>query len=197
MLDAADGVRESLRLQEERSAEIVAAASLDPNEFAQQQVTNDQVNHELAQLFPPARKGQLHAIFEGAPYQPDIGDNEESPPIAALLGVQLEASDYRMQRSKLFVLSSSAIDKVRAAVQQRLGAASQNALRTVVSRGLPHVVVDSGSISVSLALTLESPPTRHMSPRVVARTIDDRSPHNQQLRVDILSRLEVRFKTTS
>lgn len=208
VLDAFDGVRESMRLQEERQMEIAVAASLDGTEFAQMTVTDEELERELVRIFPSPDHRQPHCIYVGAPYRPALKEGEtESPPLRALTGIQLERADYMRRRgSESFVLTKTAVEKVLGAVRTRLGAQSQSVLRAALARGVPRLVVDSGRIGAKISLTLQSAaqssakaafvvPRRDA--RLLVRMIDDRAPQNQQLRVDILSELEVTFKTVT
>lgn len=206
VLDAFDGVRESMRLQEERQAEIAAAASLNGAEFAQLTVSDEELKSELVRLFPSPDRP--HGIYVGATYRSALEEGEtESPPLRALTGIQLERADYvRPRGSASFVLTETAVEKVLDAVRTRLGAQSQSVLRAALARGVPRLVVDSGKIGAKISLTLQSMaqssakaafvvPRRDA--RLLVRMIDDRAPQNQQLRVDILSELEVTFKTVT
>lgn len=208
MLDAFDGVREAMSLQEERQMEIAAAASLDEAEFAQLTVADEDLDRELARLFPSPDRQRPHGIYVRAPYRPALKEGEaESPPLQALTGIQLERADYTRPRgTENFVLTRTAVEKVRSAVRARLGAQSQGVLRAALARGIPRLAVDSGRIGVKISLTLQSAAQPSaMASLVVSRSdarllvsmIDDRAPQNQQLRVDILSELEITFKTVT
>src|SRR5437870_2502096 len=158
VLDAFDGVQAAMRLQEERQEEMAAAASLDPVEFAQLAVPDEEVNRELARLFPSHDPHQPNGLYVGAPYHPALKEGEtESPPFRTLIGIHLERADYiQPRRSKDFVLVKTAVDKIRDAVHTRLGAQSQSVLRSTLGRGVPRVLVDSGKVSARLSLTLET-----------------------------------------
>ncbi len=208
LLDAFDGVREAMRLQEERQAEISAIASLDTAEFARLTLTDEEPERELVRLFPSPDRRRPHGIYVGAPYRPALKEGDiESPPIRALIGVQLERANYTRPRgSESFVLAKTAVEKVLSAVRTRLGAQSQSVLRAALARGVPRLVVDSGRIGAKISLTLQSAaqssakaafvvPRRDA--RLLVRMVDDRAPQTQQLRVDILSELEVTFKTVT
>jgi hypothetical protein len=204
--DAFDGVREALRLQEERLAEISAAAALDPAEFAHLTITDPEVDVELAQLFPRSDPSHPHVVYAGAPYQPALpAGQREVPPFADAVRVHLEEADYtRPRRSAPFQLTALGVEKIRAAVRTQLGAAALAVLRQTIARGIPHLAVDSGRVSAKMSLTLQdtaagsasataSVPAKNV--RLLVKTIDDRDPQNLGLRVDILSELQITFKT--
>lgn len=208
VLDVSDGVNGALRLQEERQVEMAASASLDPLEFARLAVSEEELDRELARLFPGADAQHAHSVYVGAPYYPALreGDNE-SPPFQALLGIKLERNDYvRSRGSKIFVLGKTAVEKIRGAVHARLGAESQNILRSALGRGVPRVIVDSGKARAKITLSLEAAVRYSLGAanmisvkgaRLLVRMVDDRAPQNQQLRVDNLSELEITFKTVT
>jgi len=208
MLDAFDGVQGALRLQEERQVEMAAAASLDSEKFARLTVPDEELDRELAQLFPSGDPHQPHGLYVGAPYQPALKEGEtESPPFRSLVGIQLERADYvQPRRSKSFVLAKPAVDKIRGAVHTRLGAEAQSILRSTLRRGVQRVIVDSGRVSARISLILQTATqpspggtvvVRTKDVRLLVRMVDDRAPQNQQLRVDSLSELEIRFKTVT
>jgi hypothetical protein len=205
VLDASDGIREALRLQEERHAEMSAVASLDTAEFARLAIREEEVERELGLLFPGTDPHRPHGVFVGAPYHPALNKDEaESPPFRQLIGIQLERSDYTKPRGlESFVLAKKAVEKIRFAVRTRLGFESQRILRRVLNRGVPCLVVDSGRVSakISLILLAKGQPSTPIPVRVprkdamlLVRMVDDQAPQNLQLRVDILSELEVKFK---
>src|SRR5690349_16873380 len=86
MLEASDGAREALRLQQERQAEMSAAAALDTVEFARLAISEEAVERELERLFPVDDPRRAHGVFEGAPYRPALDkDHAESPPFQQVI----------------------------------------------------------------------------------------------------------------
>ena len=139
--------------QQARAAEIAATASLAPAEFAERFVTAAQVDAELAQLFPTAVEKQIHAIFAGAPYTPAEKTIEESPPVLALLGIQLERSDYTVRRGEVtppVILNGNGVQRIREAMRLRLASDRLLALRELVAQGIPRVLVDAGRVNAKL-----------------------------------------------
>jgi hypothetical protein len=207
VMDAFEGVRLALSLQEERQAELAFAASQDPAEFARQTVAAEELEAELARLFPSRDPKKPHSVYVGAPYQPGFKEGEpEVPPFRALLGLSLDRADYvRPRGSETFVLGKGAVEKIREAVRTRLGALAQSVLRSAAARGLPRLVVDSGRIGAKLTLILERtgqaagdrPVLPLKQARLLVRMVDDQAPQMQQLKVNILSELEVTFKTVT
>jgi hypothetical protein len=192
MSDVSEGTRDSLRLQEERESELVALASLDPAEFARLTVSDAEVDDELVCLFPSAEAGRPHAVYEGAPYEPP-----RIEVFATIAGVALTYGDYV---SGPDALTGAGVAKIRNAIRVRLAGESQTALRKSLSRGFPRVIVDSGKVSAAILLRLDSSTTkrrRAKNARLLVRMVDDRDPQSRDLRVDIVSRLEVTFKTIS
>lgn len=205
-LDAFTGIGNSLRLQEEQQEEMAASVSLDPAEFAQLTVSEEELDQELSRLFPSGDQNHRDAVYVGASYKPTLTTKDtESPPFQTLLGINLERTDYIQPRgSKSFFLAKTGVDKIRTAVHAQLGAQSQRILRSILGRGLPRVLVDSGRVSAKIALILqpatESPASGTIvvareDARLLVRMVDDRAPQNQKLAVDILSELEIKFKT--
>jgi hypothetical protein len=133
--------------QEQRMADLAAAAELPPEEFATVRVTDDDVDALLAVLFPARDDGRAHDAVSGSPYRPAGEGVDEEPPFAARLGVVLEGRDFNADRGTLLARGAS---KVRAAARQRLADQQQRAVQALVEQGIPRVLVDAGRISAKI-----------------------------------------------
>lgn len=133
--------------QEERLAELTAAATLSPEEFAAAHVPDEAVDEYLAGLFPPSDPTRQHDAVSAAPYQPASEEQAEQPPFHELLGVELKSSDVNANRGTLRPRGAS---KIHAAARQQLAEQQLATARALLERGIPRVIVDAGRVSAKL-----------------------------------------------
>ena len=141
--------------QEERYAELLAAATLAPEEYAAAHLSEEELLNELSKLFPPRPedKPQLHAIYPDSPYLPARGEQAESPPLA-VIGIVLDKIDLKRQRGGPATLRPSAVDKIIARVAAQLAEIRLAILKEMAARGIPRVQVDSGRINGKMTFHL-------------------------------------------
>ncbi len=209
--------------QEKRLAELATLAALPVEEFAERFVTDEQIDSELARLFPGEKPEQPTAIYVGAPYRPRRKDISEQPPIYALLGVSLEKGDYAVKQREAF-LTANGVEKIKSAVRQQLALNHYTAIREIIRRGLPRIIADAGRVNAKLtyevlsieeaarperAARLAAPlqpltrgiplpePTVLSKLRLIVRPADERVPQNQKLQVNVFGEVEISFKTVT
>ncbi|BCO08882.1 hypothetical protein GF1_12580 [Desulfolithobacter dissulfuricans] len=155
MSEVFDSVVTSQVDQEQRYAEMYAAASLSEEEYGRQHVSDEDVAAELADLFPPHpdERERESAVYPGAPYHPPGVDRSEDPPLYEVLGLRLEEDDLKKKEDRL-VLGQSAVNKVHGKVRSLLAARHLAVVKQLLSRGLPRVVVDSGRVNGKLTFHL-------------------------------------------
>ena len=207
--------------QEKRISELVSAAGLLPEEFADRYVTEDQVDAELTRLFPGDSKEHPSFIYVGAPYRPAKKDVSELPPINAELGVILEKTDYTVKKQGA-ALNTTGVNKIRAAVRQNLANANLTAIQEIIRRGISRVVADAGRVNAKLTYEVievekSAEPKKSASPsagikpskntlivqepgllsklRLEVRQADERAPQTQKLQVNVFGEVEIDFKT--
>jgi hypothetical protein len=209
--------------QEKRIAELAAAAGLTPGEFADNFITDEQIAAELQRLFPGDTDKHPTSIYVGAPYRPRKQGVSELPPIHAILGITLQKGDYRVIQKKT-VLTGAGVERVISAVRLRLADQHQAAVKEIIRRGLPRVIIDAGRVNAKLTyevLNIEDhaegekaakyaapikplgsailvPESSALSKlRLIVRPADERSPQNQKLKVNVFGEVEVDFKTVT
>jgi hypothetical protein len=171
--------------QEQRHAELLAAAEADVETFARTSVDDPSVDAALAQLFPDPEHG--HAARIDAPYRPgdpDAGTSEE-PPFEERLGVTLDRDDYVVSENSR--LKPSGVEKIRAAAALRIAAQQQIVLRETMRRGVPRVLVDSGHVTAKLTFSI-SPPQAAAAPATPEPTTVSRA-RNLLVPLEPLSRI--------
>jgi hypothetical protein len=139
--------------QESRRAKLAELSSLPLEEFARRFITNEQVDAELARLFP-ARPGKAHRIRGGASYVAKTAKHAESPPIQSKLGIQLTPQDLRVRGGRT-QLSQKGVRTIREALRTRLAEPRFKTLRQTATQGMPRLVLDSGRVNVKLIFRLE------------------------------------------
>ena len=219
-----DGVVIAQADQERRHAELSVGVRLEPAEFADSFIGQEEADAELARLFPPDKPDWPHMVVEGAYYQPKGARVDEFPNFAEALGVQLTPQDYQKRQRGPATLKASAVEKLRHAARLILARRHLPALRETMARGIPRVVVDSGRVVAKLtfevvtvehaeeaekAARLAAPirPLARLSAlsigqflpnvRLLVRQADERTPQTSQLEVDVFGEVEVTFKTVT
>jgi hypothetical protein len=139
--------------QESRRAKLADLSSLPPEEFARRFITNEQLEAELARLFP-ARGGKAHRIRTGASYVAKTARHPESPPIQSKIGIQLTPQDLRVRGGRT-QLTSKGVTSIREALRIRLAEPRLKTLRQAATQGIPRLVLDSGRVNVKLMFRLE------------------------------------------
>lgn len=133
--------------QEQRLAELAAAAAMTLEEFDATHVTEPDVDVWLADRFPSSDLEQPHVVYSGAPYEPASDEGPEHPPFEEVLGIVLTGRDVNRGRGRLL---AAGVTKLRAAARQQLAREEHEVTRQLVERGLPRVVVDAGRIRAKL-----------------------------------------------
>lgn len=133
--------------QEQRLAELSAAAAMDLEEFAAAHVTTDDVEAWLAEQFPSTDPDRPHDAVLDAPYTPASDDAGEAPPFEAVLGVELIRRDLRGDPP---TLGQAGVRKIQEAARTELAASELLVARQLAERGIPRVIVDAGRISAKL-----------------------------------------------
>jgi hypothetical protein len=209
--------------QERRNNEFLRAAELDSEAFAELMVPPDAVADELCRLFPSDQTRRPHAVYTGAPYSPAQAGRPEWPAFRGLLGIALERRDYTVSLKRGIRLKRIAVDRISRAVRLQLAAGQQDAIRQSLQRGIPRLVVDSGSVSAKLTFQLvriedtDTPdirsmlaaPVRPLSEgpgthfpelhgiRLLVRNANDRSPQSNRLQADVFGEVRITFKTVT
>lgn len=213
--DTFEAVATSQLEQEEKHGQVVTAASMGLEPFAQQYISDEEVEAELAERFP-IEGPQPHAIFEKAPYRPATQRQPETPAIREQLGVELEESDLFKKGQKLS-LKPSACEKIEQATRRIIAEPRLEALRQVVARGFQRIVIDAGRVNAKVTFSVEEEQGSHQGVarssikrlgalgshsvqpnlRLLVRQADERSPQTGKMQVNVFGEVEVTFKTTT
>lgn len=155
MSEVFDSVITSQVDQEQRYAEMYAAASLSEDEYGRRNIADEDVAVELAGLFPSRQEDESgeSAVYAGASYQPAGSDESENPPLKAVLGITLNKNDLREDDGHFF-LTPAAVDIVVSATRKLMAARLLGVVKQIMARGLPRVVVDSGRVNGKLTFHL-------------------------------------------
>lgn len=181
MSEVFDSVITSQVDQEERYAEMLAAASLSEAAYGSQQIGDADVRAEIETLFPPREidKEQTSAIYARSPYTAASKEQPESPALLTTLNIKVTKDDVSKSEAGL-LLTQAAVDRVENSVRLRLAARHLAIIRQIVARGLPRVVVDSGRINGKL--------TFHLSESTQGQTGDGATLTGSTPTADLLTR---------
>lgn len=167
MSEVFDSVINSQVDQEERYAQILASAALTEQDYADQYLTQEEVEARTAILFPPRAevekdKGKPSSVYAGSPYLVDKKTKKESPPVFDILGITIKKENL-VKDGDSKVLAQSAVDIVYERIGLELAGQHLDIARQIISRGLPRVVVDSGKINGKLTFHLTESSQGHDS----------------------------------
>ena len=196
----------SMLTQEKQVAQLEQQTQLTPEQYAKENFTDEIVRAEILRLFPkPQDTAGKSAVDEGEPYTPSK-ETAEDPAIYDKTGYRMTKGDTAVVQGKT-VITSAGYAHILAATQRVLAIQHLSVLKTVVARGVPRVYVDNGHITSKLTLRFETgttAPTTNTTasriagvnlPRLVAQPVNANRPEYLTLKADVLSEVEITFKT--
>jgi hypothetical protein len=196
----------SILTQEKQVAQLEQQALLTPEEYAAENLTRDIVRAEVIRLFPSTTAGvsDKSSVDAGEPYV-NGRETVESPAIYNKTGYKITKDDLTVSGGKT-VLSSNGYAHILAATKLALARQHLGILKTVVARGIPRVYVDNGHITSKLTLRFEADTTAATSTstgsriaggirKIFAQPVSANRPEYLSLNTDILSEVEITFKT--
>src|SRR4029079_8907609 len=125
-----EGVNFAQSEQETRRSALAERAAMTASQLARRFVTDEDVDADLARLFPAAgKKGTAVAV--GRSYRAASAKRVESPAIESKLRIKLGARDLHTRESRA-TLTARGVASVREAVRLRLSEARLKALRQTV-----------------------------------------------------------------
>ena len=193
----------SILTQEKQAAQLEQQALLSPEEYAKENLTDELIRAEVLRLFPHATKAERSAVDTGEPYS--VGKETEEPTILKKVGYKMLKVDVSQGQNKL-AINETGYAHIYNAVKLTLAAQHLNLLKAVVARGIPRVYVDNGHISSKLMLRLEAETTTQANTtgsrisgigirRLIAQPVNVNRPEFLSLKADVLSEVEITFKT--
>ena len=195
----------SILTQEKQAAQLEQQALLSPEEYAKENLSDDIIRAEVLRLFPSATgKADKSGVDTGEPYT--VGkETEEAPAINKKVGYKMLKVDVSPSQGKLLI-NETGYAHIYAAVRLTLAMQHLNLLKVVIARGIPRVYVDNGHISSKLMLRLEvesSAPANTTGSRIsglgirrlIAQPVNANRPEFLTLKADVLSKIEITFKT--
>jgi hypothetical protein len=197
----------SILTQEKQAAELEQQALLSADEYAKENLTDELVRAEILKLFPSSTgQADKSSVDQGEPY---ISGKEtvESPPISKKIGYKIAKGDLTYVQGKL-VITQAGYAHIYVAARQALAIQHLHVLKTVVTRGIPRVVVDNGHVTAKLMLRFESNSTSpqettgtKISPlgvrKLFAQPVNVNRPEFLTLKADVLGEVEITFKTVT
>ena len=194
----------SMLNQEEQIAKLQQQSLLSPEQYANENLTDEVVRNEVMQLFPSSESGKS-AVDEGEPYKPGK-ETAEYPAIYDKTGYKITKEDITVKDRKA-VITSIGYAHILETTRQALARRQLEVLKTVISRGIPRVYVDNGHITSKMTLrfeagtatttadTLGSKISGRGFAKVIAQPINASRPEYLTLKADVLSEVGITFKT--
>ncbi len=195
----------SILTQEKQTAQLEQQALLSPEEYAKENLADDIVRAEVIRLFPTQAGADKSAVDAGEPYM-NNRENAESPAIYMKTGYKMTKGDVAASQGKT-VITSAGYARIFAAVRLTLAKQHLAVLKTVIARGIPRVYVDNGHIKSKLTLRFEANTTATTPsttgskiagvtlPKIIAQPVSANRPEFLTLKADVLSEVEITFKT--
>lgn len=195
----------SMLTQEKQVAQLEQEALLTPEEYAKENLTDDNVRGEVIRLFPNSAGAADKSSVDAGESYTSGKEVEESPPVLSKIGYKIKKGDLAVSQGKT-VITSTGYANISAAVRLVLAKQHLTVLKTVIARGIPRVYVDNGHITSKLTLRFETntagTPASSGSkiagtsiPKIVAQPISTNRPEFLTLKADVLSEVEITFKT--
>jgi len=198
----------SMLTQEKQVAELEQQVMLSAEQYAKENLPDELVREEILRLFPSnSGRDDQSSVDIGEPYTKS-GENDEFPMINNKVGYAITPQDLdTIPTNNNFsqtVINQTGYGHIYAAVRLTLAAQHLAVFRQIVKRGVPRVYVTEGHIKSKLTLRFENkkeiPQTIDPIPRLGLRSIfvqpvSASKPEILTLNADILSEIEVTFKT--
>lgn len=197
----------SILTQEKQAAQLEQQTLLSPEEYAKENLTDEIVRAEILRLFPSSSgKEDKSSVDIGEPYMVNK-ETGESPPVNQKTGYTIAKTDLTSSQGKLYI-NQAGYEHIYEAVRLTLASQHLGLLRTVTSRGIPRVYVDNGHIKSKLLLRLETQSTTTAASvstgskiaglgirKLIAQPVNATKPEFLTLKADVLSEVEITFKT--
>lgn len=164
--DTFDAILSSQVDQKNKMAELYALLSMEQEAFIdlcmEDEGLLDQLHGQLQDLF--GDNSELgHSVQEGSAYQPKTKTIAELPAYKELLDVTLlEKVDYKPPSAQqkpvskaMFVLLPAGVNTIKRAIMARIGEQQRAAIDSMMTDGIPRLVVDSGKINAKLTFATE------------------------------------------
>jgi hypothetical protein len=195
----------SILTQEKQAAQLEQQALQSPDEYAKENLTGDMVRAEVLRLFPSTTDDATKSsVDEGQPYSTRA--TEETPAILKKVDYKITKTDLTVGRGRT-TINATGYAHIFAATKTALANQHLAVLKAVVARGIPRVYVDNGHITSKLTLNFQQGTTTTNAAttgakiagssirRITAQPVNANRPEYLSLKADVLSEIEITFKT--
>ncbi len=194
-----DAVISAQLAQEERARRLQETAGMTPAQFAQEAITSEDLEAELARLFPSDQ--YPNGIRPGTAYISASTDKIEDPPVLSRTGYTMKAGDWVPQAGGL-AITEAGYNNILTHMRLALAADRQVNLLQMLRRGIPRVIVDHGRVNAKLffqfASGTEAPKLgTAILPRLAVTPVELRRPEVSRLTVNVVGEVDITFKTIS
>ena len=202
----------SMLTQEKQVAELEQQVLLSTEQYAKENLPDELVREEILRLFPSnSGREDQSSVDIGEPYTKS-GENDEFPMINNKVGYTITPQDLdTITTNNNFsqtVINQTGYGHIYAAVRLTLAAQHLAVFRQIVKRGIPRVYVTEGHIKSKLTLRFEDQISTNSTSQIAdskiprlglhkifVQPVSASKPEILTLNADILSEIEVTFKT--
>jgi hypothetical protein len=203
----------SMLTQEKQVAELEQQVLLSPEQYAKEYLPDELVRAEILRLFPSnSGREEQSSVDIGEPYTIN-GENDESPLINKKIDYTITQQDLDTittnNKISQTVINQTGYGHIYAAVRLTLAAQHLAVFKQIIKRGIPRVYVTEGHIKSKLTLRFEDQMSTNTttpltaSPKIASlgirrlfvQPVNATKPEILTLNADILSEIEVTFKT--
>jgi hypothetical protein len=188
--------------QEEKIRKLRESAGLTPAQFAEEAVSPEDVENELARLFPPDQYPK--GIMAGAPYTPASQTQPEEPPIYSYTGYEMQKGDW-VEQDNVIVITENGYKNILTHVRLTLATEHHTNILLMMRSGIPRIVIDHGRVNTKLFFQFSSGGIgkgsstlqRGTLPQLMVKAVELRRPEVARLTVNVVGEVEITFKTIS
>jgi len=200
LTETLDAVISAQLSQEERIQEMATAVSLEPAVYADRYISTELLRVEILRLFPG--EGEKSSVDQGAPYRQPEGIQAETPPLFEVCGYTVRKDDLQRGEQGMLMFSARGAVRIADCIASLLAVRQQSALKSMVARGMPRVLVDHGRVSAKLTFRLDQQQAAvagatalPFKSKLQVQPVNSRGPEYFSLKTDITSEVEITFKT--
>jgi len=198
----------SILTQEKQAAELEQQTLLSPQEYAKENLTDEIIRAEILRLFPSSSGKEDKSSVDVGEFYVVSKETGESPAIQQKIGYTITKTDVTANTQNRLYINQTGYNNIYEAIKLTLATQHLSLLRQVIARGIPRVYVDNGHIKSKLMLRLETQTVTDTKTattgsriaalgvrKLIAQPVNATKPEFLTLKADVLSEVEITFKT--
>ncbi|PFX63064.1 hypothetical protein COL35_29180 [Bacillus toyonensis] len=193
-----NGIIDSKIEQEKVILHMQKELDQDLNYFQKKYINYNDIRFFLQEIFPTTTKCNNSTIVDPKqPYIPKTNKQDETPPIFKTIGYSMKSNiDYIQNKNEdNYIISDTGYQKIHNLASEILAQDQKNILKNLISKGIPRVHIDYGNISSKFILSFSNKNNNSKKDRLCIKTVDINSPTYLTLQQNIISEININFKT--